>query len=129
MKDLAQIKNEADFFLKKYEEATNGHNFSKVKELLSEDLVYWFSDGSYTTIDELEKAFISTWNRIKNETYSINDVRWISLDQNSAVCVYKFKWKGMVDGQPQEGEGRGTNVLIKRESRWHMIHEHLSRLT
>lgn len=125
---MEEMRKEVEDFLKRYEDATNTHDFSNVKELLSEDLVYWFTEGSYTTIDDLEKAFVRTWDKIKDEEYSINDVRWISLDTKSAVCIYEFRWKGLIDGVIKEGRGRGTNVLVKRNSRWYMIHEHLSKV-
>lgn len=123
---MTSQKNEVEFFLQKYEKATNSHDFSNVKELLDEDATYWFSDGNYAGIAEIEKAFVTTWNKIKDETYSIENVKWVSLDENSAVCTYKFKWRGIIDGQSKQGEGRGTNVLIKRESKWYIVHEHLS---
>ncbi|MFJ4406431.1 nuclear transport factor 2 family protein [Streptomyces sp. NPDC088910] len=28
--------------------------------------------------------------------------------------------------QPRSGEGRGTNVIVKRDGAWKMLHEHLS---
>jgi ketosteroid isomerase-like protein len=125
---MKEIKKEVEAFLKSYETATNTHDFSNVKKLLSEDLVYWFSDGSFNSINDLERAFVSTWNKIQDEDYSINDVKWISLENNSAVCIYQFKWKGLINGKLQQGKGRGTNVLVKKNSKWYMIHEHLSTL-
>jgi uncharacterized protein (TIGR02246 family) len=123
---MSLTEKEVESFLRKYEDACNSHDFSNVRGLLADDAVYWFSNGSYIGTDEIEKAFVTTWNKIKDETYSISDVRWISLDENSAVCTYQFTWKGIIDGKPQQGTGRGTNVLIKHESQWSIIHEHLS---
>jgi hypothetical protein len=124
----SRIRKEVEVFLRNYEKATNTHDFSNVKPLLAKDLTYWFSDGNYNTVEELEKKFTKTWDIIKNEEYSISDVKWISLDVNSAVCIYTFKWKGLISGKVQSGEGRGTNVMVKRDSNWFMIHEHLSKI-
>ncbi|MGY4772917.1 nuclear transport factor 2 family protein, partial [Kribbella sp. CWNU-51] len=30
------------------------------------------------------------------------------------------------NGERREGQGRGTNAMIKQKGRWQMIHEHLS---
>lgn len=73
-----------------------------------------------------KKAFVATFNGIKDETYSIHNVRWLALGDTVAVCVYDFHWIGTVDGARKEGRGRGTNALVKRAGTWLMVHEHLS---
>jgi hypothetical protein len=35
-------------------------------------------------------------------------------------------WRGVVEGQPASGRGRGTNVLVERDGAWQVQHEHLS---
>lgn len=37
-------------------------------------------------------------------------------DQQSAVCIYLFRWQGQVEGQLLQGMGRGTSVLQKLNS-------------
>jgi len=113
--------------MKEYELASNSHNFENVKNLIAEDAVYWFSDGSHIGIDEIEKAFVKTFNKIKNEIYTIKNINWIVLEGNYAVCTYNFYWKGQINGKLEEGSGRGTNVLSKRNGKWQIIHEHLSK--
>ena len=123
---MNKILEEVNAFLKEYEVATNSHVFYNVRPLISENAVYWFSDGTHIGIKEIENAFTKTFNKIQDEVYSIKDVKWISLESNSAVCIYKFHWRGTVDGKPKEGNGRGTNVLRKINGKWLMVHEHLS---
>ena len=123
---MKKILEEVNAFLKKYEVATNSHIFDNVKSLISEDATYWFSDGSHVGIKQIENAFTETFNKIQDEIYTIKDVEWISLENNSAVCIYKFSWKGTINGKPKEGHGRGTNVLSKVDGKWIIIHEHLS---
>jgi ketosteroid isomerase-like protein len=113
-------------FMKDYEAATNSHQFGRVAPLIAVNAVYWFSDGSFSGIEEIRQAFESTWQKIKNETYSINDMLWVVVEENTAVCIYRFEWSGMVGGQVRSGSGRGTNVLIKQNDEWKMLHEHLS---
>jgi ketosteroid isomerase-like protein len=123
---MEKILEEVNVFLKEYEVATNSHVFDNVRPLITEDAVYWFSDGTHVGIKEIEDAFTKTFNKIQDEVYTIKDVKWISLGSNSAVCIYKFYWRGTVDGKPKEGNGRGTNVLRKLNEKWMMAHEHLS---
>ena len=114
-------------FVKQYEEATNSHNFNNVRPLIAPEAVYFFSNENLFGIEAIEKAFVSTFNSIKDETYSIKNVRWLAVSDAAAVCVYDFHWVGMVDGERKEGSGRGTNALIKHGGEWLMVHEHLSK--
>ena len=105
---------------------TNTHQFSAVAELIAEDAVYWFNDGSFVGLDAIRKAFESTWAYIRDESYSVEDVQWLGVDESVAACTYAFRWQGLVDGKMVRGSGRGTNVLQKRDGRWLVVHEHLS---
>jgi ketosteroid isomerase-like protein len=115
-----------DAFLRAYERCTNTHRFDEVAPLIAEDAVYWFSDGSFRGRDAIRQAFESTWNTIRDEQYTLADVHWLARDDHTAVCVYHFHWRGLVDGQPAEGRGRGTSVLRRRADGWVVVHEHLS---
>ncbi len=44
--------------LKEYIDATNTHDFDNVKLLLHPDAIYWFTDRSCTTIEEIGKYLI-----------------------------------------------------------------------
>ncbi len=110
-----------------YEQEINTHEFSHVRDLISPDAVFWFSSGSYSGLEAIQKAFESTWQKIKEEIYSVSDVTWLTEDKNAATCIYTFKWKGLVDEKPMEGTGRGTSCFRKEDSGWKIIHEHLSR--
>lgn len=125
---MYEILNEVKAFLNEYEVATNSHIFDNVRPLISNDAVFWFSNGTYVGIKQIETAFNNNFNKIKDEKYTIKDVKWISLETNSAVCIYTFLWKGIVDGKSRQGQGRGTNVLSKIDGKWVLIHEHLSTL-
>jgi uncharacterized protein (TIGR02246 family) len=122
------MKSEVEAFLKEYERTTNTHDFNNVRPLIAEDAMYFFSEQTLNGIDEIEKAFVETWDRIKEETYSITDISWVVLDDGVAVCTYTFDWEGMVEGTRKSGSGRGTNVLVKNDGTWQMTHEHLSTI-
>ena len=74
----------------------------------------------------LRAAFDRTWATIRDEDYRIEDVHWVASGERIAVCVYHFRWRGVVNGQSREGMGRGTSVLTRSDAGWRVVHEHLS---
>ena len=70
--------------MKKYENAANSRDFNNVQKLVSDDAVFWFTDGSFTGIESIRSAFEKTWNTIRDEEYSIKNLNWV---YNSDVCV------------------------------------------
>ncbi|MFD3273848.1 nuclear transport factor 2 family protein [Paenibacillus dendritiformis] len=113
--------------LDRYIEATNSHDFSNVGKWVDSNAVYWFSDKTCTTPEEIQRYFENAWETVKEEKYSVTDVVWIAEDENSAACIYTYHWEGFIDGRYGSGKGRGTNVLVKRNDGWKIVHEHLSR--
>ena len=63
--------------MRMYEKAVNSGNFDKVAPLLSYEAVFWFSDGSYSGIENIRTAFEKTLNMIMDEEYSIRDLKWL----------------------------------------------------
>jgi ketosteroid isomerase-like protein len=113
-------------FMRRYEQATNRHDFTALAPLIASDAVYWFTDGSYRGRPAIEEAVSQTFSAIQDEVYEIRDLEWVLVGEESAVCRYRFHWTGVVEGKPASGQGRGTNVLTHRGGRWQMLHEHLS---
>ena len=113
-------------FMDEYAIRTNTHQFDSVAELIAEDAVYWFNDGSFLGRAAIRQAFEATWAAIQNEIYRIDDVRWLVQDQHSAVCIYTFHWQGQVNNAVVQGSGRGTSVLSSINELWLVVHEHLS---
>jgi ketosteroid isomerase-like protein len=123
MPDLAA---ELTAFMKAYEEANNSHDIERVKPMIAVDATYWFTDGSYQGVPQIAGAITRTFSTIKDETYEINDLEWVLLGGEQAVCRYRFSWRGVVGGEPRSGHGRGTNVIVKHDGQWQISHEHLS---
>ncbi|WP_017471546.1 YybH family protein [Amphibacillus jilinensis] len=110
-----------------YIEATNSHDFKQVKQILADDAVYWFTDQTCTTPDQIQNYFETAWTIIQEEVYQARDVKWISTDATSATCLYTYYYEGYIDGSFVSGSGRATNVFVKNsENEWKLIHEHLS---
>lgn len=115
-------------FIEEYEKLTNKCNFDLLIPFIDKNAIYWFSNGTYNGIDEIRKAFEETWNSIKDEVYTISNVKWLILIKSEAVCIYDFHSDGIVDGKRQEFKGRGTNVFKKIDGQWKIVHEHLSKV-
>lgn len=118
--------NSAQALLEKYIVEINKHNFETVEPLISEDCKFWFSSGTFVGLEQTRQAFEKTWAMIKEEVYTLTDLEWIAGSDQSAVCTYTFNWKGLIDGKPLEGKGRGTSCFRKEDGGWKIIHEHLS---
>ena len=112
--------------MREYAVQTNTHDFDRVAPLIAGDAIYFFSEGTYASADDLRAAFEHTWATIRDEDYRIEDLHWLACDERIAVCVYRFHWRGVVHGQPREGLGRGTSVLARSDAGWRVVHEHLS---
>ncbi|ASS76618.1 DUF4440 domain-containing protein [Tumebacillus algifaecis] len=120
------LSAELNLFMKRYEDATNSHDFAQVAELIAEDAVYWFTDSNCEGTAEIQAYFDKGWATVLEEVYSIRGVRWLAQSESVSTCTYEFHWQGLIDGVLQAGSGRGTNVLTKRDGRWQIVHEHLS---
>jgi len=111
-----------------YCEKINLHRFDEVAPLISTEAIFWFTDGAHNGIDAIKAAFEDTWKTLHNDTYWLEDINWIAVDETAASCVYRFRWHTDIDGKTLEGHGRGTTVLRKERGKWKIIHEHLSNL-
>ncbi|SES12295.1 DUF4440 domain-containing protein [Psychrobacillus sp. OK032] len=113
--------------LSQYIDATNTHDFNNVRKFLHEQAIYWFSNATCTTISEIQSYFENAWNLIIEEVYSAEDVKWITVDEGSATCIYTYHYEGYYNGEFVAGSGRATNIFIRAEDgEWKLIHEHLS---
>ena len=115
--------------LQQYINATNTHDFSNVKDILHEEAVYWFTDKTCASIVDIQAYFEHAWDMIKEEVYTATNVQWISVDQQSATCIYNFMYEGYHQGKFMSGSGRATNVFkLNKNGQWKLVHEHLSSL-
>lgn len=123
---MSELTDAPTAFVRAYEQATNSHDVTQVAPLIAPEAVYWFSDGSHRGRDAVLAAIAETFATIRDEVYRIEDLEWIAADRDHAVCRYRFAWTGTLNGQPKSGSGRGTNVLVKTDGTWQILHEHLS---
>lgn len=114
--------------LNEYIKATNTHNFNEVKKVLHPNAIYFFSNKTCSTHEEIQKFFEQTWSVIENESYAAQDVIWLHAGTDSATCTYTYFYEGYINGKYASGHGRATNVFVKDSGEWLLIHEHLSPL-
>ncbi|MEV6501531.1 YybH family protein [Streptomyces prunicolor] len=126
MTDRTSLESELALFMGEYERANNSHDIERVVPFIAEDATYWFSDGSYRGIGEIRSAIEETFAKILDEVYEVRDLEWPVLTTDVAVCRYRFAWTGVVDGALRSGQGRGTNLIVRQDGGWKMLHEHLS---
>ena len=110
----------------RYGEVINLHDFDQLAPMIAADCQFWFSSGTYRGLAETRAAFERTWGIIREEHYAIADVAWLVSTGDAAACTYTFSWRGLIDGEPREGRGRGTTVLRREADGWKIVHEHLS---
>ena len=114
-------------FLKRYEAATGAQDLEGTLSLIAEDAIYLFSDQtSHVGKSAIKQVLVSNFASIQDETYRLDNVRWVASSDSVAACVYEFNWSGVIDGRPASGHGRGTSVIRKVEGDWLVAHEHLS---
>jgi ketosteroid isomerase-like protein len=123
---VSNLEAELTSFVCRYELATNRRDFDNLAALIADDATYWFTEGSYHGVDAIRAAIERTWVTIIDETYKLEQLEWVVMTRDSAVCRYRFRWTGVVGGEPTSGQGRGTNVVVRRDGAWKMLHEHLS---
>ncbi|MFD6819885.1 YybH family protein [Streptomyces sp. NPDC060085] len=126
MGDQDELKSQLDVFIGEYEQANNRHDIARVVQFIADDAVYWFSNGSFRGLPSVKSAIEQTFATSLNEVYEVQDLEWPVVTTDLAVCRYQFAWRGEVAGQSRSGRGRGTNVIVMRDGRWQIVHEHLS---
>ncbi|MGG1445316.1 nuclear transport factor 2 family protein [Brevibacillus laterosporus] len=114
--------------LDKYIEATNTHNFDEVKKLLHPNALYYFSNCTCTTHQQIQAYFENAWSIIQDEIYKAQDIQWLHKGNDSATCTYTYCYEGYMNGEFTSGQGRATNIFVKDTTGWLLIHEHLSPL-
>jgi ketosteroid isomerase-like protein len=113
-------------FLTNYQAALATQNWESVAPLIHADACVTFSRGSvHKGIAAIQEAYERNFAAIKSEEYQVTNVDWLIKNADSAVYVFSFSWKGLINGQPASGTGRGTAVLVFESGKWKLMAEHL----
>ncbi|GAB5533153.1 MAG: hypothetical protein Roseis3KO_49300 [Roseivirga sp.] len=117
-------------FIKSYETALGTQDWKVVEPLVSENVSVTFSNGSvHIGKENVQKAFEKNFSLIKNEKYTIRNIKWLAKDRKYAVYLFEFSWTGIIEAKPVSGNGIGTSVLIKEDTQWKLLTEHLGKKT
>ncbi|HEX9708737.1 MAG TPA: nuclear transport factor 2 family protein [Candidatus Thermoplasmatota archaeon] len=115
-----------DAFVRAYEEALVTNTWAAVSPLVHVDACVTFSDGrALVGKAAVRAAFERNFAAIKDDTYAVSGVHWVSRAEDHAVYTFAFAWTGTVDGKRAGGQGRGTAVIVRHEGGWQLIAEHL----
>lgn len=117
---------QAEQFIKDYSAALATQQWQHVGRLIHTDACVTFSNGAvHKGIAAIEAAYTRNFTLIKNEDYRITDIHWVMQDSTTAVYIFRFNWRGIINGQEATGSGRGTAVIVKHKDRWQLLAEHL----
>lgn len=115
-------------FIQSYSAALATQQWRQVEPLIHANACVTFSTGAvHKGIDAIKKAYEHNFSIIKNEEYLVTDVHWVLKNNDTAVYLFNFSWKGIINGQSAAGKGKGTAVLVMETGNWQLITEHLGR--
>jgi ketosteroid isomerase-like protein len=113
-------------FIAGYEAALATQDWQSVSPYVHQDACVTFSTGDfYQGKAEVQKAYERNFRLIQDEEYSIFDLQWVGKTEHYAVCIYAFRWQGIINGEPARGSGRGTATIIMEDGKWYLLAEHL----
>ena len=113
-------------FIEGYEASLATQDWQIVSPYIHPDACVTFSSGDFFQGKaEVQKAYERNFRLIQDEHYAIFDLHWVRKMENYAVCIYGFRWQGLIEGKPARGSGRGTTIIIKEKEKWYLIAEHL----
>jgi len=117
-----------DDFISHYEKALGTQDWGNIEPLMHDNVSVTFSNGKvHLGKQNVQMAFENNFSIIRNEEYKISNVEWLIKEVNFAVYLFKFNWKGMVNGKSVAGSGVGTSVIVEDNSTWKLITEHLGK--
>ena len=112
-------------FLAAYEQALSVQSWEALAPFIDENACFVFSDGTYGGKPQIERAIRATFALIKDEKCRIENVHWVHVNADCALCSYQFVWSGRIHSVASQGSGRGTSLLVNDATGWKIKHEHL----
>ena len=113
-------------FVQRYEQALATQDWTVVDPLVEDDACVTFSTGAvHIGKPAIRHAFEQNFSAIEDEVYRISNIHWVDRNNETAIYLFDFAWKGRIDGELANGGGRGTCVLRRRDNGWRLLIEHL----
>ena len=115
-------------FITDYKAALASQQWQQVEPLMHPNVCVSFSNGTvHKGLAQVKEAYQRNFAAIKNEEYQMTDVHWVLTTHHTAIYIFNFNWRGLINGQPASGSGHGTAVLVQEDGRWILMAEHLGR--
>ncbi|WP_271765278.1 nuclear transport factor 2 family protein [Aquimarina algiphila] len=115
-------------FITAYETALKTQEWKNIEPLFHDNVCVTFSNGTVHNGKSMVKvAFENNFSVIKNEEYSIQNVKWVLKNESIAVFLFDFFWEGVINKKYTKGNGIGTSVLINKNGKWILLTENLSK--
>ena len=113
-------------FVRAYENALASQSWTLVEPLVHENVCVTFSNGAvHKGKAAVRSAYEANFGAIVDEDYRISNLHWVLRNQDVAIYVFDFAWRGRIRGHASQGGGRGTSVLVRDGSHWKLLVEHL----
>ncbi len=112
-------------FLVAYEHALGLQSWDALAPFVDDNACFVFSERTYRGKAQVERAIRAMFSRIKDEKYRLENVHWVHVNPDCALCSYQFFWSGTINGVASQGSGRGTSLLVNVGAGWKIRYEHL----
>lgn len=109
-----------------YKTELNGHDFTRLIPLISEQCNFWHPTGTCHGMAEARKGFERAWEMIQDKRSEFSKADWIVESESTAICTYTYFYSGVVENQKIYEKVHGTTCFRLEEDRWKIFHEHLS---
>jgi ketosteroid isomerase-like protein len=130
MTEVVLTKESVIHFLNEFEAIAEKEDFDLIQDMIHDKAYFRFNDGDFVGKQAVRAAFEKTWKgsaNVKKERFYLTDIQVLTVDATTATATYTYNWEGNMDGKSFRIQGRGTRVLVVRNGRLQIIHEHLSR--
>lgn len=115
-------------FIEAYKAALATQQWANVEALIHKNACVTFSNGAvHNGISAIQAAYERNFALIKNEDYQMSNLHWVLKTETTAVYLFDFSWRGIINGQSASGAGKGTAVIVFEEGQWKLMAEHLGR--
>jgi RNA polymerase sigma factor (sigma-70 family) len=99
-------------------EATKKKDVAGLRKMCAEDFVAIHSDGSRATRDAF---FLLAFPFFELKSYSLSDVRLLSLGPDAAILVYKAESEMVVLGETLKEQTQHSSTWVRRNGEWRNV--------
>ncbi|MCL2200215.1 MAG: nuclear transport factor 2 family protein [Defluviitaleaceae bacterium] len=123
------MKKYATEEFEKYMEAINTHDFSHVSKVLHKNATFCHAGQMKATFEQIKAYHDNFWDTVKESKFWATDVTLIYSDDKCRVYTYQYNYSGYVEGEHVESGGTSTDVFVKNNEKWELLHEHSGSMT